>query len=71
MEDGSPVSIRWDRGYAISLNRSGQLGEQELLEHLDGALLLAEQGIKAIAVELKSLPCFTELPSDLRAQLQS
>ena len=38
-DDGSRVSIRWDRGCAISLNGAGQLSEQELLEHLEGALL--------------------------------
>ena len=38
-DDGTRVSIRWDRGCAISLNGAGQLSEQELLEHLEGALL--------------------------------
>lgn len=33
------MSIRWDRGCAIGLNRFGKLSEQELLEHLEGALL--------------------------------
>ena len=31
-DDGTRVSIRWDRGCAISLNGAGQLSEQELLE---------------------------------------
>lgn len=39
LDDGSRMSIRWDRGFTVSLNGSGRLSELELLEHLEGALL--------------------------------
>ena len=48
-DDGSWVSIRWDRGCAISLNGAGQLSEQELLGHLEGALLPNEDELKTWA----------------------
>lgn len=48
-DDGTRVSIRWDRGCAISLNGAGQLSEQELLEHREGALLPDEGELKTWA----------------------
>lgn len=69
-DDGTRVSIRWDRGCAISLNGFGKLSEQELLEHLEGALLPNEGELKTWANAVPSTSMRSCWRSRVSMQLQ-